>query len=78
MASIGSVEVALKGLVWQCDTGIEHFGSHLADVEEEISTLIWFYIRFYGIDFEVYRVELLVLLQELLRLCFEQLAPSYL
>ena len=37
MALIGSVEVALKGLVWQYDTSIE-LDSHLADVEEEIST----------------------------------------
>ena len=44
--SIGSVEVALKGLDWQCDTGME-LDSHLVEVEAEILILEWFYVLFY-------------------------------
>ena len=37
MGPIGFVEVALKWLDWQCDTGVE-FDFHLIDVAGEIST----------------------------------------
>ena len=46
MASIGFGEVALKGLDWQCNTGVE-LDSHLVDVEEEISTSGLFCVLFY-------------------------------
>ena len=69
MLSIGSVVVTLlRGLVWQYDTDIEHFGSHVADVDEGISTLESFGVRFYCIGSEFCRVELLVLSEGRLRL----------
>ena len=46
MASIGSGEVALKGLDWQCDTGME-LDSHLVELEGEILTLEYFFVLFY-------------------------------
>ena len=45
MGSIGFVEVALKWLDWQCDTGVE-FDFHLIDVAEDITTLELFCVLF--------------------------------